>query len=106
MYYRYEARRLDEEDEEFRGIFGIFPPSEARKWYCLAEPKWYENNPDVNSQAWFTQHGYDKWHTKMEETIKEFLDCYGRDNFEIRLRKAATLDNIVFKGKTQCIVVL
>lgn len=40
----------------------------------------------------------------MEEIINEFLDAYGRNNYEIRLLKVDTLHNIVFQGKTQCIV--
>lgn len=38
MYYRYEARRTDGEDHEFKGIFHIFTSSQRRKWYCLAVP--------------------------------------------------------------------
>lgn len=106
MYYRYEARRTDVEDGEFKGIFNAFTPSQRRKWYCLAVPKWYEKNPDVESQAWFTQHGYDKWHEKMEDAIREFLDWFTEGTFEIRLLKKETLENIVFEGKTQCIIKL
>ena len=106
MYYRYEARRTDVEDGEFKGIFQAFTPSQRKKWYCLAVPKWYEKNPDVESQAWFTQHGYDKWHEKMEDTIREFLDLVTEDTLEIRLLKKETLENIVFEGKTQCIIKL
>ena len=87
MYYRYEARRTDEEDHEFKGIFHIFTPSQRRKWYCLAVPKWYEKNPNVESQAWFTQHGYNKWHETMEEMILEFLDWFAEGTYEIRLLK-------------------
>lgn len=106
MYYRYEARRTDGKDHEFKGIFHIFTPSQRRKWYCLAVPKWYEKNPNVESQAWFTQHGYNKWHETMEETILEFLDWFAEGTYEIRLLKKETLENVVFKGKTQCIIKL
>ena len=103
MYYRYEGRYVGGDKEtEWEGIFQCFSPDERRKWYCLTIPKWYEKNPDVESQAWFTQHGYDKWHEKMEKTIEDFLSwCY--DGWEVRLLQVETLDNIVFKGKTQCI---
>lgn len=104
MYYRYEARHIGYEESEWEGIFSCFTPYELRKWYCLTVPKWYEKNPDVESQAWFTQHGYDEWHTKMEKTIEEFLS-WGND-FEVRLCKAEKLDNVVFAGKTQCIVLI
>lgn len=106
MYYRYEARRTDGEDHEFKGIFHIFTSSQRRKWYCLAVPKWYEKNPNVESQAWFTQHGYNKWHETMEETILEFLDWFAEGTYEIRLLKKETLENVAFKGKTQCIIKL
>lgn len=102
MYYRYEARRINNKNSEWKGIFEYFSPYERRKWYCLSVPKWYDENPDVESQAWFTQHGYDKWHEKMEKTIEDFLSWHS--NLEVRLLKVETLENIVFKGKTQCII--
>lgn len=105
MYYRYEARYTGDKDAEWEGIFQFFSPDERRKWYCLAVPKWYEKNPDVDSQAWFTQHGYDKWHEKMEKTIEDYLS-WCNEGWEVRLLQVETLDNIVFKGKTQCIVTI
>lgn len=102
MYYRYEARY---KDAEWEGIFQFFDPSERRKWYCLAVPKWYEKNPDVESQAWFTQHGYDKWHKKMEKAIEDYLN-WCSPGWEVRLLQTETLHNVVFKGKTQCIATI
>ena len=96
MFYRYEGRHS--KDEPWVGIFAIFNPSQRRKWYCLTTPQWYAKNPDVDSKAWFTQHGYEKWHTKMEEMIEEISGFA-----EVRLIKRKTLDNVVVKGKTQVI---
>lgn len=105
MYYRYVGRRLNGTDTSLKGIFEIFTPDERRKWgSCLATPKWYSKHPDVETEAWFTQHGYDKWHGKMDAIINDFLDAYGRNNYEISLLRVETLNNIVSKGKTQCIV--
>ena len=105
MYYRYEIRFLTE-NAEWEGVFQAFNPSQRRQWHCLAEPKYYENNPDAETRAWFTQHGYEKWHVKMDTIINDFLDAYGRNNYEVRLLKVDILPNIVFKGKTQCIILI
>ena len=96
MYYRYEAKYPD--DTEWKGIFHCLSPDDRRKWYCLSTPKWYDHNPDTKSRAWFTEHGYQKWHEKMEHTIANTWKP-----IETRLIKAETLDNIVVKGKTQVI---
>lgn len=72
-----------------------------RKWYCLTVPKWYDNNQTVPSKAWFTQYGFEKWHPKMLETIRSFLERY--PYFEIRILTCTKPDNIVMHGKTQCI---
>ena len=107
MYYRYEARYLKGPDNRFKGIFEIFTPDERKQWNsCLSTPKWYSEHPGIPSQAWFTQHGYEKWHVKMDAIINDFLDAYGRNNYEVRLLKVNTLPNIVFKGKTQCIILI
>ena len=96
MYYRYEAR---EPNGEWIGIFQHMSPDQRRKWYCLHIPKYLKEHPDCNSQSWFTEHGYQKWHTKMEETIEaEFQDL------EVRIVIKEMLENVVMKGKTQCIV--
>lgn len=105
MYYRYEAkilheRRFSQEPGEWVGIFQIFDPDQRRKWYCLHEPKYYEENPDVETKAWFTQHGYDKYHAKMNDMLSIYKD---NPDIEIRIVTAETLDNIVMLGKTQCI---
>ena len=53
------------------------------------------------------RHGLpNKWHETMEETILEFLDWFAEGTYEIRLLKKETLENVVFKGKTQCIIKL
>lgn len=75
-------------------------PDQRRKWYCLHEPKYYEENPDVETKAWFTQHGYDKYHAKMNDMLSIYKD---NPDIEIRIVTAETLDNIVMLGKTQCI---
>lgn len=72
-----------------------------RKWYCLAIPKWYSNHTATPSKAWFTQYGFEKWHPKMLETLHVFLERY--PYFEIRILTCDKPDNIVMKGKTQCI---
>ena len=105
MYYRYEAkvlheRRFSQEPGEWVGIFQIFDPDQRRKGYCLHEPKYYEENPDIETKAWFTQHGYDKYHAKMDNMLSIYKDD---PDVEIRIITAETLDNIVMLGKTQCI---
>lgn len=97
MYYRYEAKMPH---EEWIGIFQIFDPDQRRKWYCLHVPKYYEKNPDVETKAWFTQHGYEKYHEKMDNMLSIYKDD---PDIEIRIVTADTLDNIVMLGKTQCI---
>ena len=99
MYYRYEIRFLTE-NAEWKGVFQAFSPSQRRKWYCLAEPKYYEDHPDVETKAWFTLHGYDKWHGKMDAMLEQYKND---KDIEIRILTAETLDNLVMKGKTQCI---
>ena len=42
----------------------------------------------------------------MDAIINDFLDAYGRNNYEVHLLKVNTLPNIVFKGKTQCIILI
>lgn len=101
MYYRYEARV---NNGPWYGIFHAFDPNDRRKWHCLTTPKWYNKHfprEVFRSRAWFTDHGYAKWHEKMEKTIEEStLKARG---YETRLIAAETLDNIVMKGKTQVI---
>ena len=102
MYYRYEAKHEARTGAEWVGIFQTFYPSECRKWYCLTVPKWYEEHPHAKSKAWFTEHGYEKWKTKMEDMISNFH--YGAKNgWEFRLVTADFLDDIVMSGKTQVI---
>lgn len=110
MYYRYEARITDttkcssRRELEFRnwtGIFQCFDLNMCRKWYCLAVPKWYEHNLAVPSKAWFTQYGFEKWHSKMLDTIRDLLERH--PYFEIRILTCTKPNNIVMHGKTQCI---
>lgn len=110
MYYRYEARITDatkcssRRELEFRnwtGIFQCFDRNLCRKWYCLTVPKWYEHNLAVPSKAWFTQYGFEKWHSKMLETIRDLLERY--PYFEIRILTCTKPKNLVMHGKTQCI---
>lgn len=110
MYYRYEARIADatkcssRRELKFRnwtGIFQCFDPDMCRKWYCIAVPKWYEHNLAVPSKAWFTQYGFEKWHSKMLETIRDLLERH--PYFEIRILTCTKPKNLVMHGKTQCI---
>lgn len=95
MFYRYEARN---KNGEYEGIFSFFNPSQRRYFNrFLREPKWYENNPDVDSRCWFTEEGYEKYHSVIDELI-----C-GAGIKDVRLLVKETLDNIVCKGKIQCI---
>ena len=110
MYYRYEVRIADatkcsaRRELKFRnwtGIFQCFDPDMCRKWYCIAVPKWYEHNLAVPSKAWFTQYGFEKWHPKMLETIRDLLERH--PYFEIRILTCTKPKNLVMHGKTQCI---
>ena len=112
MYYRYEARVYENDSaypskafaesvNSWTGIFQCFNPNQRRKWNCLTIPKWYMSNQYTSSQAWFTKHGYQKWHQKMMLTIKDFLEWY--PYFEVRILRTDHLENIVMHGKTQCI---
>jgi len=95
MFYRYEAKN---EDGKYKGIFSFFDPSQRRYFNrFLKEPKWYEKNPDTDSRCWFTEEGYTKYHAIIEELISE------SGNLDVRLLTKNTLDNIVCKGKIQCI---
>lgn len=95
MFYRYEAKN---ENGEYEGIFSFFNPSERRYFNrFLKEPKWYEKNPDVNSRCWFTEEGYNKYHHVIDEIISSYR------GIEVRLLTKEILDNVVCKGKIQCI---
>lgn len=97
MFYRYEARN---ENGEYEGIFTFFNPSERRYFNrFLKEPKWYKNNPNVDSRCWFTEEGYNKYHHVIDEIITGY-DGFGK---EVRLITKEALENIVCKGKIQCI---
>lgn len=99
MYYRYEARY---NGGNWQGIFQALNPSERRSWHNLSSPKWYDLHPEVESKAWFTQHGYEKWKKKMEETIENFHNGY-TVGWEFRLITKENLGQIAFRGKTQII---
>lgn len=98
MFYRYEAK--NKETNEYEGIFSFFNPSERRYFNrFLKEPKWYEKNPDVESRCWFTEEGYNKYH----HIIDEIISGYNGFDKEVRLLTKETLENVVCKGKIQCI---
>ena len=100
MYYRYEAKN---KDGQYEGIFSFFNPSERRYFNrFLREPKWYEKNPDVDSRCWFTEEGYNKYHHVIDEIISGYNE-WGYRTLEVRLLTKETLDNVVCKGKIQCI---
>lgn len=95
MFYRYEGKNRD---GQFVGIFCVFNPSQRRYFNrFLKAPKWYENNPNVNSKCWFTEKGYQKYHKIIDSLISEL------PNLEVRLLKAETLENLAVQGKIQCI---
>ena len=98
MFYRYEGRSKDAPNAEWQGVFMLFDPSQRRKWYCLTSPKWYENNEDVESRAWFTEYGFEKYHEKMEDMLSEMEDWC-----DIRILTAPMLSDIVMNGKVQVI---
>lgn len=99
MYYRYEARHVSRTDAGWKGIFQCMDPSQRRKWYHLAIPKWYGKNPGIDSRAWFTEHGHEAYGDLMLATMAELE----QRNYETRVLTAETLDNMVVKGKTQVI---
>ena len=95
MYYRYEA---EDDDGQYVGIFSFFDPSQRRYFNrFLKEPKWYKSNSNKESRCWFTEIGYQKYHNIIDELIAE------TGNIKTRLLTAEKLDNIVVKGKIQCI---
>lgn len=98
MFYRYEAKN---KDNEYKGIFSFFNPSQRRYFNrFLKEPQWYKKNPDTNSKCWFTEEGYRKYHSIIEEFIIE-------NSIEnVRLLTKETLENVVSKGKNQCIEII
>ena len=97
MFYRYEAKN---KNGQYEGIFSFFNPSERRYFNrFLKEPKWYEKNPDIESRCWFTEEGYNKYH----HVIDEIISGYDGLNMEVRLLTKETLENVVCKGKIQCI---
>ena len=112
MFYRYEAKVKDnysrwagkKTDWEWQGIFSFFNPTERRYFNrFLREPRWYENNPDVDSRCWFTEEGYQKYHHIMELIISGNVGYRPMDHLEIRILTKETLDNIACKGKMQYI---
>lgn len=82
MYYRYEAK---DENGEYRGIFSFFDPSQRRYFNrFLKEPKWYKNNPNVESRCWFTEEEYRKYYHIICDTLRQ----------------------LAVKGKIQCITLM
>lgn len=95
MFYRYEGKNRK---GQFVGIFCVLNPSQRRYFNrFLKAPKWYDDNPDVDSKCWFTEEGYQKYHKVIEDLISEL------QNVEVRLLKTETLENLVVCGKIQCI---
>lgn len=95
MFYRYEAKN---KNGQYEGIFSFFNPSQRRYFNrFLKEPKWYKKNPNIDSRCWFTEKGYKKYHHIIDELIEE------NENLEVRLLTQPTLNNIILKGKIQCI---
>ena len=105
MFYRYEAKN---KNGQYEGIFSFFNPSERRYFNrFLKEPKWYEKNPDVDSKCWFTEEGYNKYHHVIDEILSGNVGYRHMNHIvEVRLLTKETLDNVVCKGKIQCIEVI
>lgn len=108
-YYRYEARFAD--TDEWKGIFSVMLPDERReagRW--LREPGWYKSNPGIQSEAWFTEYGYEKYRSNMNHIISEIQDRSwshnGTNALQLRIREKHHLQNPVVKGKTQCVCLL
>ena len=108
VYYRYEVRFSD--TERWRGFCAYLNPSERRKiaqW--LSEPKWYAAHPNVASEAWFTEYGFQKYRAKVEDVFREMARWRSGDmmkRLQVRLRKQKSLSDIVSRGKVQCVSVL
>ena len=101
MYYRYEA--LNRETGTYEGIFSFLNPSQRRYFNrFVREPKWYEKNPDVDTKCWFTEVGYQKYHSIMEAIISGDPGYYPEIE-NVRLITKETLGNIVCQGRIQCI---
>lgn len=108
MYYRYEARRTGlgykykNDEDGWKGLFQVLPPSPRRKASrFLHEPKWYSHHPGEQSECWFTEYGYRKYHKQMEDLIQYSRDCY--DPLEIRILTKEELECVAMQGKVQCI---
>lgn len=101
MYFRYEAKKKDE--SEWQGIFQLMPGYERRKWRFLVEPKWYTNNPYVESFAWFTGYGYLRYREQMQMSIWNAFDL---EIYETRLLQKEELEYVVMQGKVQAIEII
>lgn len=96
MFYRYEAK--NPETGEYEGIFSFFNPDHRRYFNrFVKEPKWYEKNWQLPSRCWFTEEGYQKYHSVMEHLIS------WAGVKDVRILKKETLGFIACKGKIQCI---
>ena len=95
MFYRYEAKNAD---GEWEGIFSFFNPDHRRYFNrFLREPKWYEKNWQLPSKCWFTEEGYQKYHSVMEYLIS------WAGIKDVRVLTQDKLGFIACKGKIQCI---
>lgn len=95
MYYRYVAKDVN---GEYKGIFSFLNPDERRYFgRYVKEPTWYKKHPGVDSTCWFTETGYQKYHTLIEYLVSN------HQGLDIKLETRDALDNIVCKGKVQCI---
>ncbi len=107
-FYRYEIRFSD--NEPWSGIATAFNPDERRKMLrFLHSPKWYESNPDIESEAWFTEYGYNMYKDNMNEIIGSMGDYRTEqmmESMQVRVREADFLDNVACIGTVQCIRLL
>ena len=100
MYYRYIAQ--ERSGSGWKGLCQVLTPDCRRKiGQFISEPKWYRTHPDIDSECWFTEQGYNKYHKKIEEIIDHYKENWGE--LKVRLLKATQLDNIVMVGKIQII---
>ena len=108
MYYRFEV--CLQGFDNWLGICTILNGYELRQvGRFLTEPRWYKKNPDVRSECWFTEYGYQKYKEKMQEIINHMPDWHSEElmrGLKFRVREQEELKNIVMHGKVQCICIL
>lgn len=98
MLYRYEA--MNDEYSSYTGIFTAYNII-CCHFSSLHIPSYYTKHNNKTNTCWFTQAGYDKYHTTMEKSIHEIMAW--DDKCKIRLVTTDNMDDIVVHSKIQCI---